>query len=199
MSTSGILLGHSRDGSPAALRLFRPQPTRVFTCVRDYMKWVLIFRSVALGAHITLVTTNPRAWTVLVQALQACGGTVEVTSDPTAIPGQGRPYRPSLVVDDSAEADGARMSLGVWQSVLVLEDAASSSAIHAMRACDVTLVSPRDGRVSENMKRGLALNSQLLKQTNNLAENELIVAMPRRLERITMPPTTIEYQMLFGG
>lgn len=196
---SGLVLGHGRSGAPITLQLFRPTPTRVLTDVRDYMTWVLAFRSVALGAHVTVLTADPRGWAGLVRAVQQCGGTIEVAGDPTAIPGEGRPYRPSLVIDDLAATDGTRIVLGPWQSVMVIVDAAAPSAVHALRACDLALVAPCEGRTAENLRRGLALNPQMLRQGTQLAENELVVAMPRRLERVSMPPTPIEYQMLFTG
>lgn len=197
---SGLLLGPGPDGRPITIRLFRPEPTRVFVATRDYMTWVLIFRAVTIGAHITVITATPRSWTLLVELVQASGGTIDLLSSAgSTIPGQGRPYRPSLIVDDLADSDGVRMSLGAWQSVLVLNDAAAGSAIHTLRACDLALVSPCDARTAENLRRGYALSTNQMRQLNNLAENELVVAMPRRVSRVLMPPTPIEYQLLFKG
>lgn len=196
---SGLLLGATREQRPITIRLFRPEPTRALVSTRDYMKWILVFRAVTIGAHVTIITATPRAWASLVDVLRASGGTVQVTQEAAAVPGAGRPYRPSLVIDDLAASDGVRMSLGAWQAVLVMNDAGAGSAIHTLRACDLTLVSPADARVVENLRRGYALNQQQLRQLNNLAENELVVAMPRRVSRVVMPPTPVEYQLLFRG
>ncbi|GAA2180600.1 hypothetical protein GCM10009785_12100 [Brooklawnia cerclae] len=194
---SGLLIGPTGDGHPITVRIFRPEPTRVLVSTRDYMKWVLVFRAVTLGAHVTVVTSTPRVWESLVRVIQGCGGTIDVLPDARSVPGQGRPYRPSLVVDDLAQSDGIRMSLGAWQAVLVLNDAASGTAIHALRSCDLALVSPCDARVAENLRRGYVLTAQQLRQVNNLAENEVVVAMPRRVSRVLMPPTPTEYELLF--
>lgn len=196
---SGLLIGSSNDGRPVTIRLFRPEPTRVLVSTRDYQKWILICRAVTIGAHVTIVTATPRSWSLLVDLVRGWGGTVDVVDDPAKAPGQGRPYRPSLVVDDLAQSDGVRMSMGAWQAVLILNDAASAAAIHTLRACDLTLVSPCDARTAENLRRGYALTPQQVRQLNNLAENELVVAMPRRVSRVTMPPTPLEYQLLFRG
>ncbi len=196
---SGLLLGQTGDGRPVTVRIFRPDPTRVLVSTRDYMKWILVFRAVTIGAHATILTATPRSWASLAQVVEASGGTVEIADQIGQIPGQGRPYRPSLIVDDLAASDGVRMSLGAWQAVLIMNDASASAAIHTLRACDLTFVSPADSRASENLRRGYALNQQQLRQLNNLAENELVVAMPRRLTRVIMPPTQIEYEMLFRG
>lgn len=196
---SGLLLGPGEDGQPITIRLFRPEPTRVLASMRDYMTWILIFRAVTIGAHITIITATPRSWSLLVELVRSCGGTVDLLSKADSVPGQGRAYRPSLIVDDLAASDGVRMSLGAWQSVLVLNDASASSAIHTLRACDLALVSPCDARTVENLRRGYALTPKHLRQLNNLAENELVVAMPRRVSRVLMPPTPIEYQLLFKG
>lgn len=195
---SGLLLGIGSTGSPVTIRQFRPEPTRVLVSARAYMQWILIFRAVLLGAHITILTHTPEAWQVLRSAILKCGGTIDITNDVADAPGQGRPYRPSLIVDDTADGIGARMGLGAWQAALILNDLASSAVVHSLRACDMTIASGVDSRGAENLRRGYVLNQQQLRLTNNLNEAEIVLAMPRRLTRVTMPPTPVEYDLLFS-
>lgn len=193
---SGLILGTKHDGTPFTVQLFRQNPTRIVASLRDYMSWLIVFRAVALGAHVTILTTNPKSWGKLVEVVTSCGGTIEVSGDPAAIPGRGRAYRPSLVIDDLHD-EGARLTLGAWQTVISLLDAAAPAASQQLRACDLALISPCEPRVADNLRKALALNPQVLKQAAGLAENELVAVQPRRLERIAMPPTSIEYQLLF--
>ncbi len=195
---SGLLLGVGSSGVPLTVRLFRPQPTRVLVSARAYMQWILIFRGVLLGAHVTILTQTPEAWDVLRNAVLRCGGTIDVTDNVADVPGQGRPYRPSLVVDDTADSTGVRMGLGAWQAVLILNDLAANSVVHTLRACDMTIASGVDARGVENLRRGYVLNAQQLRLTNNMSEAEIVVALPRRLTRVSMPPTPVEYDLLFS-
>lgn len=195
---SGLLLGIGSENTPVTIRLFRPDPTRVLVSARPYMQWILIFRAVLLGAHVTIVTHTPESWQLLKNAILRCGGTIDVAGDDASIPGQGRPYRPSLVVDDTATSQGVRMQLGGWQAVFIIDDLAASSAIHTLRACDLTVASGVESRGIDNLRRGYVLNPQQLRAANNLSQAEIIVALPRRLTRVTMPPTPIEYDHLFA-
>lgn len=195
---SGLLLGPSNSGD-VTIRLFRPRPTRVLASVPDYVKWTLAYRSISLGAHLTILTGQPRAWAALTEAIRGSGGTVDLVGQADQAPGQGRAFRPSLIIDDLAAGDGVRMPLGPWQGVLVIGDASASSSMHALRSCDMTLVSPCDAKAADNLRRGYGLNAAQQRLLNNLAANEVIVAMPRHAARVTMPPTPTEYRLLFGG
>ena len=52
---SGLLLGPTSEGRPVTVRIFRPEPTRALVSTRDYMKWILIFRAVTVGADTALL------------------------------------------------------------------------------------------------------------------------------------------------
>lgn len=194
---SGLLIGHGLTG-PITIRLFRSTPTRLMVAVPDYATWLLAFRCISLGAHLSIVAGERRRWQGLVNTVLACGGTAEFVEPNGPRPGLGRPYRPSLIIDDASQFDGAQVPLGPWQAVMVVEDAGSSGAIHTMRSCDMSLVSPCDSRVAENLRRAYALNQRQLKQANNLESNEVALVMPRRVARVAVPPTPTEYRLLFG-
>lgn len=193
---SGLLLG-SGDAGTVTLRLFRPQPTRVLLAVPEYVTWLVAFRALSLGAHVTIVADDRRRWQVLIDAMIAANGTCDLVSRGEDLPGQGRPYRPSLVVDDTG-ADAAAIVPGAWQCVASLRDIASSEAIHQLRSADIALASPCGTRVAENLRRAYVLSARQAKLCNNLENNELVVAMPRRLVRVVVPPTPLEYAVMFG-
>jgi len=194
---SGLLLGHGRSG-PIAIRLFRPVPTRLLLAVPEYVTWLLAFRCISLGAHLSIVANERRRWQGLVDAVQGCGGTSEFLAPGGVLPGQGRPYRPSLIIDDASYFDGVQVGLGRFQAVMLTEDAAASGAIHALRSCDMALVSPCDARTIENLRRAYVLTPRQLRLCADLGANEVVLAMPRRLVRLSIPPTPTEYDLLFG-
>lgn len=195
---SGLLLGPSNNGD-VTIRLFRPRPTRLLVSVPDYVKWTLAYRAITLGAHLTILTGQPRSWAALGEVIKGSGGTVDIVDQVGKLPGQGRAFRPSLIIDDLAAGDGVRMPLGPWQAVLMIGDVSASATLHALRTCDMTLVSPCDAKAAENLRRGYGLNAAQQRLLNNLAANEVVVAMPRHAARVTMPPTPTEYRLLFGG
>lgn len=199
---SGLLLGTTPGTGPEpttlAVRIFRNRPTRVFAAVPEYVSWLLAYRCISLGAHLSVMATDPARWGRLVRAVRDSGGSADVLRPDQAPPGSGRPYRPSLVVDDISHYDGSQAALGPWQAVLVSENAASSGAVFQLRSCDMALVGPCDVRVTENLRRAYALNPRQVRDCAGLAEDEVVLAMPRRLLRVQVPPTPTEYRVLFS-
>ncbi len=194
---SGLLLGRGPGGA-VALRLFRREPTRVYLAVPDYMQWLLAFRAMCIGAHLTILSTSARRWLALADTVRACGGTIDILSDVENVPGQGRPFRPSLVVD-AMDAIQPTHRLGAWQAVARVGDPTSSSAVGELRNSDVAIVSPVDAKVSEHLRRAFALPSSQVKGVLDLDDSEVVLASARRLARVAMPPSPMEYRMLFGG
>lgn len=194
---SGLLLGTGSSG-PVAIRLFGPRPIRLLVAVPEYVSWLLAFRCISLGAHISIVSQDASRWQGLLDTLRACGGTADLVRRGGVLPSQGRPYRPSLIIDDADHFDGAQAPLGHWQAVMTLEDAAAPGAVYALRSCDMALVSPCDAKVTENLRRAYVLDNRQVKLCANLDPNEVVLVMPRRIVRLPIPPTQSEYDLLFG-
>lgn len=195
---SGLVLGTGSSGD-VTVRLFRPQPTRMLLAVPEYLTWTVIWRSVALGAHVSVLSDDHRQWKTLALAITKCGGTIDLLSGQGPLPAGGRPYRPSLVVDDSLAFDGLQAGLGPWQAVLTITDAASPQAIHSLRNSDLALLSPCGPKVVENLKRAYALTPAQLRVAANLDASDAVLAMPRRAIKLSAPPTQTEYSVLFTG
>ena len=67
-----------------------------------------------------------------------------------------------------------------------------------LRSCDMALISPADTKTLENLRRAYVLSQRQLRLAQNLESNEVVLAMPRRLVRLAVPPTPTEYGLLFG-
>lgn len=197
MSTgpSGLLLGVG-PGGPVTMRLFRPEPTRLYLAVPEYLKWLVAFRAMCLGAHLSVVAEDHRRWLVLADTVRACGGTIDILKTPENIPGQGRAFRPSLIIDE-AGAVGANARLGPWQAVAIVGDPSSPKSVGDLRACEISMLSPLDAKSGENLRRAYALQSGQVRAVSELEESEVVLASVRRVVKVRVPPSPTEYRMLF--
>ncbi|MBB1510709.1 hypothetical protein [Tessaracoccus sp. MC1756] len=197
MSTgpAGLLLG-SGPGGPVTMRLFRPEPTRVYLAVPEYLRWLVAFRAMCIGAHLSVIATDHRRWLTLADTVRACGGTIDVLNTPENLPGQGRPFRPSLIIDETG-AVGTTARLGAWQAVAIVGDPSSPKAIADLRVCEMAMVSPLGPKSGENLRRAYALQSGQVKAVTDLDESEVVLASVRRVVKVRVPPSPTEYRLLF--
>ena len=194
---AGLLLGRGPAG-PVAVRLFRPEPTRVFLHAPAWVSWLVSFRAVCLGAHVSVVSSDHRPWLGLAESVRACGGTIDLLRTADDLPGRGRPYRPSLIVDEQGAVTPQRR-LGPWQALVSAGDSGAEATVSDMRNSDMCMVAPVDGRTAETLRRAYALSPQQMKQTVDLGESDLVCASVRRLVKVAAPPSPTEYRMLFGS
>ncbi|MCC2594064.1 hypothetical protein LKO27_11670 [Tessaracoccus sp. OS52] len=194
---AGLLLGRGSAG-PVTVRLFRPRPTRVFLAAPEYVKWLLAFRAMCLGAHVSVLTKEQPSWLPLAEVIRACGGTVDILHAVDNVPGQGRPYRPSLVVDEIG-AMTPQTPVGAWQAVVSTHDPTAARAVNDMRNSEISLVAPVEGKTADHLRRAYALSPTQMKLAANLEGSDVVLASVRRLVRVPMPPSPTEYRMLFGG
>lgn len=192
---SGMVLGRTHK-SEVFLRLFRPQGTRMLLATPDYATWLLALRAISLGAHLSIVSSDQRRWRALGEAITRCGGTVDLLLKDERVPGQGRPYRPSLVLHD--RADGQVPPVGPWQTVAIIADVSAADTVQTLRNCDLALFGSLDSRGVENVRRAYVLTQSQMRQTQNLGQSDVVMAMPRRITRISLPPGPQEYRLLFN-
>lgn len=194
---AGLLLGHGPAG-PVTIRLFRPDPTRAFLCTPEWVTWLIAFRAVCLGAHTSVISADHRPWLGLADTIRACGGTIDLLRSADDAPGQGRPYRPSLIIDEQ-KAVTPQMRLGPWQALVSVSSPEVETSVSEMRNSDVSIISPAQGRTAENLRRAYALSPQQMRHATDMGESEVVVASVRRLVKVGMPPSPTEYRILFGG
>lgn len=199
MSTgpSGLVLGIGQAG-PVTLRLFRLQPTRLFASTPDYITWLLCFRSMCLGAHLSVIVDDHRSWLPLADTVRSCGGTIDLLRGPENVPGQGRPYRPSLIID-GVGAVSATDRLGAWQSLVTLGDPEAGRAVSDLRGAEISVLSGLTTKAAEHLRRAYALSNGQVKTVTDLSETEVVLASVRRMTRVHVAPSPTEHRLLFGG
>lgn len=194
---AGLIVGVG-SGGPVTLRLFRQQPTRLFLATPEYMVWLVAFRAMCLGAHLSVLVEDHRPWLMLADTVRACGGTIDLLRGTENIPGRGRPYRPSLIVN-GMDAVSANDRIGAWQALVSLGDPEESRAVGDLRAADVALISPLTTKGSEHLRRAYALSSGQARAATDLGEAEAVLAGVRRVMRVPVVPSPTEHRLLFGG
>lgn len=194
---SGMVLGEGPNG-PLTVRFFRENGTRFALAVPQYVAWLITFRSLSLGAHVSLLPSQPMEWQGLAEKIRGAGATVDLLDDAQRLPAAGRPFRPSLVVSDQEAFDDSQ-PIGPWQSLLLSADLRAGSAVRTLRSVELTLVNSTDPRVIESLRRAYFLNARQVRACQLLAEDEVMVAMPRRVVKLAIRPTPTEYQLLFSG
>src|SRR5699024_691700 len=130
-------------------------------------------------------------WLVLADTVRACGGTIDILKTADNLPGQGRPFRPSLIIDELG-AIGTATRLGAWQSVALVGDPSNSKAIGELRACEMAMVSPLGLKSGEHLRRAYALQSGQVKALTDLAEAEVVLASVRRIVKVSVSPSPTE-------
>lgn len=193
---SGLVLGRGQGG-PVTLRLFRPDPTRALVSAPQWVTWLITFRAVCLGAHVSVISGDHRPWLGLADTIRACGGTIDLLRTADDVPGRGRPYRPSLVVDEQG-AMTPQMRLGAWQALVTVSRPGAETSASEMRNSDLSIVAPVEGRTAENLRRAYALSPQQMKLAGDMGDSDVVCAGVRRLARVNAPPSPAEYRMLFG-
>ena len=70
---------------------------------------------------------------------------------------------------------------------------------HVAWSVDMTLVNSGDQRVVDNLRRAYFLSPRQVKACQLLADDEVMLVMPRRVVKLSVRPTPREFQLLFGG
>jgi hypothetical protein len=147
---AGLLLGVDQDALPVPLTLFRPEPTRIAMVGGDWRVRVVVFRALALGARVSVVTSEPTPWRGFGE--WATGRTDRLTVlpldadvDPTATS-----TSPTLVVRDVGPVGGVgRFEPGPWQAHLVVLRGMIPQAQAALANAELALLGRLDATEAE--------------------------------------------------
>jgi type VII secretion protein EccE len=131
---AGLLLGRNRQGGPAQIPFFRPEPTRVLLVGGLPCARLLAFRALATGARVTVHSARPRDWSAL------AGDSITVlAADRAPEAAAGSPHHPVLTVFDGAAGTDPT---GRWQTTLTVRDAITPGDLTTATEADLLVLQP---------------------------------------------------------
>lgn len=194
---TGLVLGREANGRPALLRMFRPQPTRITVVGSSWLAWILVFRSLALGARALVGATDPSRW-------QGLGGAATGAADRIMVVGpQHAPVRGYIAVPvlHVFDLDGRRpMDLGPgdgWQTTMTLADQLNVPAAEALAGSDAVVVQRMWPQQVEYVAGALGIDQQLVAPIAAMPPDAVAVLRLGEVRFVRLAATATE-QHLFG-
>jgi hypothetical protein len=150
---TGVVLGVAAGRGRQVCQLFDLRgPTSAVALGPLELGQHIVFRTLGLGAVVTVRTTRPRAWGQLATAVDLPRDLFAILPVAGQVSGQGTASRPHLVVDDAAHrpggspavpsGDGGSADSSRWQCRLWLVADVTPAVVEAARTADSVLVRP---------------------------------------------------------
>jgi len=154
---AGIVLGSGQAGA-LVVRLFRAEPVRVCVVSAGQLAQLIAYRSVALGAHVTVVTDAVAAWTRLVQAVPRGPSWLTILPTGSRVTATGTLLRPSLVIDATHDHQALpRWEQGTWQTFVSVESALTEEDESRLRSYDLVISQQLPQEAAETVRRAFGL------------------------------------------
>jgi type VII secretion protein EccE len=193
LGTAGLMLGLNRHGEPTAVRLFRPEPTRVVLVGGLRLAQLVVLRTLALGAHVVVRTGRPHAWEPFQRAIGDSPLFGPVEPDQPA-----SPLRPHLVVVDSGPpaAPAVPSNEAAWRATLLVRDELGAADADALARADLVLLQPLTAAEAALAGGALGLGGST-EWLTRIRSDMVGVVLPRRGVRwALLSPTPIEEQVI---
>jgi hypothetical protein len=159
-SGSGLVLGHDRQQIAVPIRLFAPEPVRIALVGGVWAAQLVIFRALALGARVAVITSEPAAWVGFGERATGQYNRLTVLSDDQAVPSAGTAQQPVLAVYDLREGRPvAAPALGPWRSQLTILRQLDRPGVPALQEAQMTLMQRLGGEEASLAASALRLRS----------------------------------------
>lgn len=140
-ATAGLVIGHDRQQDPVPVRLFAPEPVRVALVGGVWAAQLLIFRALAVGARVAVVTTEPTAWIGFGERATGQYNRVTVLTGDQPIAVSGTAQQPILAVYDLGSTGPATAPpLGPWRTQLTILRQLDKPGVPALQEAQLTLL-----------------------------------------------------------
>jgi hypothetical protein len=133
---AGLIVGVDYQRRPVPIRLFRPAPTRVTLVGGLWAQRILVFRALALGARVVVMTADPRPWQGLGEWATGMNDRLVLWNDPRPPAAPASPRQPLLVVAGS----GTPAQLGAWQTQIAVVAQLAPEHAHALQDVDLVML-----------------------------------------------------------
>lgn len=140
-SAAGLVIGQDRQNAPVPVRLFAPEPVRMTLVGGVWAAQLLIFRAFAVGARVTVVTTEPTAWIGFGERATGQYNRLTVLSGEQGVTGVGTAQEPALAVYDlRVNGPASAPPLGPWRSQLTILRQLDRPGVAALQESQLTLL-----------------------------------------------------------
>lgn len=194
---AGLVLGSGQSGA-LVVRLFRAEPVRVCVVSAGQLAQLIAYRSVALGAHVTVVTDAVQAWSRLVQAVPRGPTWLSVLPTGTRVAATGTLLRPSLVVDATTEHQALpRWEQGQWQTFMSVQPGLEENDEQRLRSYDVVVTQRLHDAGAEAVRRAFGLGPDRASWLTQMPPGVIAVATAGQLAFGQLAASSLE-QRLFS-
>ncbi|WP_432835378.1 hypothetical protein [Dactylosporangium sp. CA-092794] len=193
--TTGLMLGVDYQRQPVPIRFFRPEPTRVTLVGGLWAQRILVFRALALGARVIVMTGDPRPWQGLGEWATGMNDRLVLWNDPRPPSAPASARQPLLIVTDVSQVGfGARPELRPWQTQVTVVRRLGAEHAHTLQGCNLVMLQQLSR--PEAAVAGSALN--LTESGAGLLQEmspDMLALMGSGANRyVWLSPTTVERQ-----
>ncbi|MEV0130471.1 type VII secretion protein EccE [Dactylosporangium sp. NPDC050688] len=198
----GLMLGVNRHGTPVVVRPFRAEPTRAVLIGGLGCAALLTLRALAVGAHVTVHSTRPDAWSPLLRGLRGEPISLLPAGQPADLPPP-TAAAPQLLVIDTGPADGGGHASppspeSAWRATLVVRDDLTAADTDQLTRADLVLLQPLTPAEAAIATDALGLTESASWLTRIAPEMLGIVVSRRTVRWAHLSPTPVELQLTGG-
>jgi hypothetical protein len=191
LSAGGLVLGHIRPGEPAVVRLFGNRPTYVGVFAAAWVARLLAYRSLAVGAQVTVLTGQRARWQSLAGA--APRGRVALDRPGRSTPAGNSPVRPLLLIEDLGAGEAPlRRDLSAWQTQLQLRPYVTPQQIAPMRSYDLVVLQRVPPEAVHPIQLAFGLDPRTAGWFARLPDGTVAALAGGRVQFVNLAPTGIE-------
>ncbi len=136
---TGLLLGADSQGRAVSVRLFRPTSTRVTLIGGDWAASVLVFRALALGAHVNVWTDDPHRWRGLGERGTGSMTRVLVNAEQVVLPAATSQQPVLSITDDGSPGPLDATEPRPWQTELTILRQLDETGVAAVQDSDLVI------------------------------------------------------------
>jgi hypothetical protein len=191
LAAGGLVLGQSRPGQPVVVRLFGNRPTYVGIFAAAYVGRLLAFRSLAVGAQVTVLTPRPVSWQSLVGAAPRRRVTLDRPGQPA--PAGNTAVRPLLLGEDVGAGEAPlRRDLSAWQTQLQLRPYVTPQLIAPMRSYDLVVLQRVPPEAVRPIQLAFGLPADTARWFAQLPDDMVAALAGGRVQFVNLVPTQVE-------
>jgi hypothetical protein len=193
---TGLILGADIEQQPMPVLFFRPEPTRVTLVGGLWAAQLVVFRALALGAHVTVHADDDTVWRDFGRRAVDDPDRVTVTTDEVVPPGSAQ--RPELVLYDLGTAGPSTPpELGPWQTRMTVLRQLEDRGVPAVQEGHLVMMQRLDVAEAELAVTALRIGGERADLLQQMEDGMLALVGGGADRYLWVRPTHVEQQ--FAG